>query len=263
NTSVTVTGGNGSFNNGSGQILAQNIATLALPNQAIDPSSAAYGTVNGGNGLNLSAQSVNNTGTWTLPGTTVNVSASQGISNSGTINQGSGTLALNGAVTNAGTVTAKDLTVNGSLANQAGGTVTANDAFTLNGSGTNAGTVQAVNALTISGSGYDNSNGVTKAGNGTPGTGNATINLTGDLSNAGGTLTAGNDLTITAANVINSGVSGPGTTTTTTSTVTNTGLALGEVVGSDIIVHTRLHGGQDQSCCFVFTYDNSQVTLAD
>lgn len=262
-TSVTVTGGNGSFNNGSGQILAQNIATLALPNQALDPSSAAYGTVNGGNGLNLSAQSVNNTGTWTLPGTTVNVSASQGISNSGTINQGSGTLALNGAVTNAGTVNAKDLTVNGSLANQAGATVTASDAFTLNGSGTNAGTVEAVNTLTVKGSSYDNSNGLTKAGSSASaaGQGNATINLTGDLTNAGGTLTAANDLSITAANVNNSTSSGT-TTTTTTTVINNTPLLMALVVGSDTLDYATLYGGENGFCCDIAKTPQT-VTLAD
>ncbi|WP_081259462.1 filamentous hemagglutinin N-terminal domain-containing protein [Burkholderia territorii] len=236
NTTVTVTGGNGTFDNTNGKILAQNIATLNLPNQTLDPSVASYGTVNGGNGLNLSAQSVSNSGTWTLPGTAVTVSATQGINNAGTINQGTGSLTLNGAVGNTGTVNGNDLTVNGSFANAASGTVTANDAFTLNGSGTNAGTVQAANALTISGSSYDNSRGTTKAGNSSSpvGSGNATINLSGDLGNAGGTLTATNDLSITANNVNNTAAASV-TTTTTTKTVDNAGLLMATQIGTETI----------------------------
>jgi filamentous hemagglutinin len=57
-----VTGGNGSFNNTAGQVLSQNVTTLALPNQSIDPSTAAFGTLNGGSGVNLSALVVNNAG---------------------------------------------------------------------------------------------------------------------------------------------------------------------------------------------------------
>lgn len=236
NTTVTVTGGNGSFDNTNGRILGQNVATLNLPNQTLDPSVASYGTVNGGNGLNLSAQSVSNSGTWTLPGTAVTVSATQGINNAGTINQGTGSLTLNGAVGNSGTVNGNDLTINGSLANAASGTVTANDAFTLNGSGTNAGTVQAANTLTISGSSYDNSGGTTKAGNSNslPGSGNATINLSGNLGNAGGTLTATNDLSITANNVNNSAAAAV-TTTTTTKTVDNAGLLTATPIGTETI----------------------------
>ncbi|WAS57123.1 filamentous hemagglutinin N-terminal domain-containing protein [Burkholderia ambifaria] len=236
NTTVTVTGGNGSFDNTNGRILGQNVATLNLPNQTLDPSVASYGTVNGGNALNLSAQSVSNSGTWTLPGTAVTVSATQGINNAGTINQGTGSLTLNGAVGNSGTVNGNDLTINGSLANAASGTVTANDAFTLNGSGTNSGTVQAANTLTISGSSYDNSGGTTKAGNSNSllGSGNATINLSGDLGNAGGTLTATNDLSITANNVNNSAAAAV-TTTTTTKTVDNAGLLTATPIGTETI----------------------------
>ncbi|AXL53218.1 filamentous hemagglutinin [Paraburkholderia caffeinilytica] len=264
-TNVTVSGGNGSFNNTSGQILAARNLSLSLLNQSVDPSASTFGTVNGGNALNLWAQAVNNSGTWTLPGTAVTVAASQGINNTGTINQGTGTLALNGAVNNSGTVTVQDLTINGSLANRANATVQANDALTLNGSGTNLGTVEAANTLTISGSSYDNSSGTTKAGNASSpsGSGNLNINLSGDLGNTGGTLTATNDLGITANNVNNSGVAGSSTTTTTTTTVNNTALALGLVVGTDTIDMASSYGPGDQkTCCNLASFGNS-VTLAD
>jgi filamentous hemagglutinin len=235
-TSVTVTGGDGSFNNTGGKILSYNVTTLALPNQRLDPSAATFGTVNGGNGLNLSALAVNNTGTWTLPATAVNVSATQDISNSGTINQGTGSLALAGQVTNTGTINGDDVTINGSLANQAGATVQASDAFTLNGSGTNAGTVEATNALSISGSAYDNSNGTTKAGNSSSaaGSGNLNVTLSGDLTNAGGTLTATSNASITAATTNNSAAS-TSTTTTTTTTVVNAPLLMSTVIGTETV----------------------------
>lgn len=264
NTTVTVTGGNGSFDNTNGKILAQNVATLNLPNQAVDPSAASYGSVNGGNGLNLSAQSVNNSGTWTLPGTAVTVSAASGINNAGTINQGAGSLTLNGAVGNTGTVNGNDLTINGSLANAASGTVTANDALTLNGSGTNAGTVQAANTLTISGTSYDNSNGTTKAGNSSSpaGSGNASIQLSGDLTNSGGSLTATNDLAITANNVINSSASGSGTTTTTTTTVNNSALTMALNVGNDTLDYYYLYAAENGFCCQLDQTPQT-VSLAD
>ncbi|WP_081060254.1 filamentous hemagglutinin N-terminal domain-containing protein [Burkholderia territorii] len=264
NTTVTVTGGNGSFDDTNGRILAQNVAMLNLPNQTLDPSVASYGTVNGGNGLNLSAQSVSNSGTWTLPGTAVTVSTTNGISNAGTINQGTGSLTLNGAVGNTGAINGNELTINGSLANAASGTVTANDAFTLNGSGTNAGTVQAANKLSISGTSYDNSNGTTKAGNANSpaGSGNASIQLSGDLTNAGGTLTATNDLAITANNVINSGATGSGTTTTTSKTVDNTALIMALGVGKDTLDYYYLYAAENGFCCEVDQTPQT-VSLAD
>ncbi|WP_244136727.1 filamentous hemagglutinin N-terminal domain-containing protein [Burkholderia vietnamiensis] len=232
-TTVTVTGGNGSFDNTAGKILAQNIATLNLPNQTLDPSTGILGTIDGTNGVNLSGLSVNNSGTWTLPARAVTVTAAQGITNAGTINQGTGSLTLNSTVGNTGTINGNDLTINGSLVNAASGTVSAN-ALTLNGSGTNAGLVQANNTLAISGTSYDNSGGTTRVGtnNGPAGSGNATINLSGDLGNAGGTLTATNDLTIAANNVNNSAAANI-STTTSTSTVINSPLLMSTVIGTE------------------------------
>ncbi|WP_254700422.1 beta strand repeat-containing protein [Trinickia violacea] len=266
NTSVTVTGGNGSFTNSNGQILGQNSVTLNLPNQAIDPSSSAFGTVNGGNAFNFSTQAINNSGTWTLPGTAVTVTASQGISNAGTITQGAGSLTLNGALTNSGSVTANDLTVNGSLANAAGATVQANDAFTLNGSGANAGTAEAVNSLNISGSSYDNSNGTTKAGNSSTaaGSGNLNINLSGDLTNAAGTLAATNNLAITANNVVNS-ASASATTSTTTTTVSNPTLLLETALGTDTTsslgINRGAQGGGQGSATIIQVSSTQNATL--
>jgi filamentous hemagglutinin len=259
---VNVTGADGSFRNANGKILGQNSVTLNLPQQTIDPSSPAFGTVNGGHALNLLAAAITNSGTWTLPGTNVTVSASQGIRNTGTIGQAAGSLAFNGAITNSGTIAAQDLTVNGSLANQVGATVQAGDAFTLNGSGTNAGTVEALNNLTITGTSYDNSNGTTKAGTGSAGIGNMAINLSGDLTNAGGTITATNDLTLSAANVINSGASGSGATTTTTTVLDNPALLMALLVGTDTLDTATIYGAENGFCCDI-TSTSQKVTLAD
>ncbi|MCC8395930.1 filamentous hemagglutinin N-terminal domain-containing protein [Paraburkholderia sp. MMS20-SJTR3] len=259
---VKVTGANGTFVNTNGQILGQNSVTLNLPQQTVDLSSATFGTVNGGNALNLSVAAIDNGGSWTLPGTKVTVSASQGITNTGTIGQAAGSLALNGAVANSGTIAAQDLTINGNLANQAGATVQAGDAFTLNGSGTNAGVVEALNSLTISGASYDNSNGTTRAGTGSAGSGNMVINLSGDLTNGGGSITATNDLTLTAANVINSGASGSGATTTTTTVIENPALLMALVVGSDTLDEATIYGAENGFCCDI-TSTPQKVTLAD
>uniref|UniRef100_UPI003BEF28AF two-partner secretion domain-containing protein n=1 Tax=Burkholderia arboris TaxID=488730 RepID=UPI003BEF28AF len=263
NTTVTVTGSNGSYENTNGKILAQNIATLNLPNQTLDPSAATFGTIDGTNGVNLSALAVNNSGTWTLPARAVTVSATQGISNAGTINQGTGSLTLGNALNNAGTINANDLTINGSLANQASGTVSANT-LTLNGSGLNRGTVQAANTLAITGASYDNTGATTKVGNSNSpaGSGNATLTLAGDLLNAGGSLTATNDLSITANNVQNSGVSGSGTTTTTSKTIDNAALTMALNVGTDTLDFYYLYAAENGFCCQV-DQTPQKVSLAD
>ncbi|CAE6845128.1 hypothetical protein R75461_07212 [Paraburkholderia nemoris] len=192
---VNVNGGDGSFTNTNGQILGQNSLTVNLPNQTVDPSAATFGTLNGGSAFDLSAQAISNSGAWVLPGTAVTVTTTQGL-------------------TNAGTITVNDLTIDGALANQAGATVQANDAFTLTGTGasTNAGTVEATNTLNITGASYDNSNGSTLAGNSSSpaGSGNLDLNLTGDLTNAGGTLNvyAGGNLTVNAPITYAQGVTG-------------------------------------------------------
>ncbi|WP_430230571.1 filamentous hemagglutinin N-terminal domain-containing protein [Paraburkholderia tropica] len=201
-----------------------------------------------------------------LPGTHVTISASQGITNSGTIGQGTGSLTLNGDLNNTGTVTAQGLTLNGNLTNAAGATVQANDSLALNGSGTNRGTVEAQNNLSINGASYDNSGATTRAGSasGTSGgVGNLNINVSGDLTNAGGTITATNDLSVNAARVVNSGSSGAGgATTTTTTTIDNPALLLSLALASTNIVTGSLTGGENGFCCDYSGWPVS-LTLAD
>ncbi|WP_321901086.1 endonuclease toxin domain-containing protein [Paraburkholderia tropica] len=263
---VTVTGGDGAFNNTNGQILGQNSLTLNLPQQNFDPSAASVGTLNGGNAFALSVAAISNGGTWTLPGTNVTISASQGITNSGTIGQGTGSLTLNGDLNNTGTVTAQGLTLNGNLTNAAGATVQANDSLALNGSGTNRGTVEAQNNLSINGASYDNSGATTRAGSASGasgGVGNLNINVSGDLTNAGGTIAATNDLSVNAARVVNSGSSGAGgATTTTTTTIDNPALLLSLALASTNIVTGSLTGGENGFCCDYSGWPVS-LTLAD
>ncbi|HZZ05726.1 filamentous hemagglutinin N-terminal domain-containing protein, partial [Paraburkholderia sp.] len=212
---VTVTGGNGTFNNAGGQILAQHNLTLNLLNQTFDPSAAASGTFNLDNALTINTLQLNNSGTWAMPGNSVSISATQGFSNSGTISKsGDITLSTNGTLTNSGTISAgNDVNLSGTIVNQAGATIHANEDINLNGATTNQGTVSAVRDVNLNGSSYDNSGASTAAGR------NLTANLSGDLTNVGGKITAQNDITINAADVNNSRA-GANTTTTTTSSTT-------------------------------------------
>ncbi|WP_157977930.1 putative toxin [Paraburkholderia kururiensis] len=218
---VTVNGGNGTFNNTNGQILAQHNLTLYLPNQAFDPSAAASGTLNLGNVLTINAQQLNNSGTWAMPGNNVSINAAQGFTNTGTISKsGDITLSTSGTLSNSGTITAgNNVNLSGTVVNQAGGTIHADNDVNLTGVATNAGTVSAVRDVNVNGSSYDNSGAVTAAGR------NFSANLSGDLANTGGTITAQNDVTINAANVLNNRAGANSTTTTSMgTTISATGL---------------------------------------
>ncbi|WP_230943498.1 filamentous hemagglutinin N-terminal domain-containing protein [Burkholderia cepacia] len=215
---VTVNGGNGTYDNTAGEILAQHDLTLNLPNQVFDPSAASAGTINLGNALTINAQQINNSGTWAMPGNSVSLNAAQGMTNTGTISKaGDITLSTNGTFTNSGTISSgNNVNLSGTVANQSGGTITANQDVNLAGVVTNAGTVSAVRDVNLSGSSYDNTGALTKAGR------NLNASLSGDLVNVGGTISAQNNVTINAANVNNSRAGGNSTSTTTSTTDINT-----------------------------------------
>ncbi|CAM2191698.1 filamentous hemagglutinin [Paraburkholderia kururiensis] len=249
---VTVNGGNGTFNNTNGQILAQHNLTLNLPNQAFDPSAAASGTLNLGNVLTVNAQQLNNSGTWAMPGNNVSINAAQGFTNTGTISKsGDITLSTSGTLSNSGTITAgNNVNLSGTVVNQAGGTIHADNDVNLTGVTTNAGTVSAVRDVNVNGSSYDNSGAVTAAGR------NFSANLSGDLANIGGTITAQNDVTINAANVLNSRAGANSTTTYSIGTTINAA-GLGAVLLSAPLGSLTLDDfrtGQDGS-----SVDNSAV----
>ncbi|MEK7898024.1 beta strand repeat-containing protein [Burkholderia contaminans] len=215
---VTVNGGNGTYDNTAGQILAQHDLTLNLPNQAFDPSAASAGAINLGNALTINAQQINNSGTWAMPGNSVALNAAQGMTNTGTISKaGDITLSTNGTFANSGTISSgNNVNLSGTVVNQSGGTISANQDVNLAGVVTNAGTVSAVRDVNLSGSSYDNTGALTKAGR------DLNASLSGDLVNVGGTISAQNNVTINAANVNNSRAGGNATSTTTSTTDINT-----------------------------------------
>lgn len=231
---VTVNGGSGSFDNTSGQILAQQNLTLNLPNQAFDPSAATAGTINLGNALSINAQQVNNSGTWAMPGNSVSLNTTQGLTNTGTISKsGDITLSTSGTLTNSGTISAgNNVNLSGTVLNQTGATITANQDVNLSGAVTNAGTVSAVRDVTLNGTSYDNSGATTKAGR------NVNANLSGDLANVAGTISAQHNVTINAANVNNSRAGGNATSTTTSTTDINTAGLGRELLASPIGTET-------------------------
>ncbi|KVQ47179.1 filamentous hemagglutinin [Burkholderia territorii] len=231
---VTVNGGNGTYDNTAGQILAQHNLTLNLPNQAFDPSAASAGTINLGNALTINAQQINNSGTWAMPGNSVALNAAQGMTNTGTISKaGDITLSTNGTLTNSGTISSgNNVNLSGTVVNQSGGTITANQDVNLAGVVTNAGTVSAVRDVNLSGSSYDNTGALTKAGR------DLNASLSGDLVNVGGTISAQNNVTINAANVNNSRAGGNSTSTTTTTTDINTAGLGPELLASPIGTET-------------------------
>ncbi|WP_063888328.1 filamentous hemagglutinin N-terminal domain-containing protein [Burkholderia ubonensis] len=206
--SLTINGGNGAFYNVGGQLLAQRNMGVSAVNTAFDPS---QGTISQGGFLTLTAGSIDVGGTWNFGGQGASVTGINGITNHGTITGTAPlTLATNGTFTNAGQLTGNDLTFNGTLNNVAGGVVHANNALTLNGETTNRGTVEAGNVLNVNGGNYDNQGATTQS------RGDANFNLGGTLLNTGGSIFAGRNIGITAAQVINDQTAPQGAVTTTT-----------------------------------------------
>lgn len=201
---LTVSGGNGSFNNAGGQILAANNATLNLQNQTIDGASN-QGTVNAGNQLTYNVGAVANTGVWTLGGKSTTINATSSISNTGSIQHaGDLTLSTPGAINNSGQIIAgNDLTASGGTINNAtGATLHADHDLSITGATTNRGTVEALNDIKIAGSGYDNASALTQANR------DVNVNVSGDVVNGGGTIGAKRDVNLTAGRVLNDAVGG-------------------------------------------------------
>ncbi|WP_052115913.1 hypothetical protein [Paraburkholderia xenovorans] len=211
NLSLTINGGNGSLNNAGGQLLAQDNLGLSAVNMALDPS---QGTISQGGQLSITAGSISVGGTWNYGGAGVTLDGLNGITNSGTITGTTPlTMSTGGTFTNYGQVSGSDVTFNGTLYNVANAVLGASDALTINGNVTNRGTVQAGNALTVTGGTYDNQGAATQS------QGNIAFNLSGTLLNTGGSIVAGNNISINAASVVNDQAAPSGATTTTTSIV--------------------------------------------
>ncbi|WP_232430705.1 filamentous hemagglutinin N-terminal domain-containing protein [Burkholderia ubonensis] len=221
--SLTINGGNGAFYNVGGQLLAQRNMGVSAVNTAFDPS---QGTISQGGFLTLTAGSIDVGGTWSFGGQGASVTGINGITNHGTITGTAPlTLATNGTFTNAGQLTGNDVTFNGTLNNVAGAVVHADNALTLNGETTNRGTVEAGNVLTVSGWNYDNQGATTQS------RGDVVFRLGGTLQNTGGSIFAGRNIGITAAQVINDQTAPQGAVTTTTQ-VSDPALLMSGLVGT-------------------------------
>ncbi|MFM0467709.1 two-partner secretion domain-containing protein [Paraburkholderia strydomiana] len=199
--SLTINGGNGSFYNPGGQLLAQRNMGISAMNMAFDPS---QGTISQGGQLSITAASISNTGTWNYGGQGVTLTGVYGINNYGTMTGTAPlTLSTNGTFTNSGQVTGSNVTFNGTLNNVAGAVMHASDSLTLNGTVTNRGTVESAGNLAFNGGGnYDNQYGLTQAN------GSIALNTGGTVYNTVGRITAGGNISITAGAVINDALQG-------------------------------------------------------
>ncbi|MCA8175127.1 filamentous hemagglutinin N-terminal domain-containing protein [Burkholderia multivorans] len=202
--SLTINGGNGAFYNAGGQLLAQRNMGISAVNMAFDPS---QGTISQGGNLSITAGYVNVGGTWNYGGQSVSLTGLNGITNDGTMTGTSPlTLTAGGSFENHGQVTGSDVTFNGTLKNAAGAVVHADNALTLNGDTTNRGTVEAGSLLTVNGGNYDNQGATTQS------KGDAVFHLGGTLQNTGGSVVAGNNVSISAGSVINDRMPSSGVT---------------------------------------------------
>ncbi|MHA7678613.1 two-partner secretion domain-containing protein [Cupriavidus sp. PET2-C1] len=251
---LSITGGNGSFNNAAGQILAGNSLSVNTPNQVFDPSAATTGVLNANATLTLAALAINNTGTWNVPGGNVVLNASQGITNTGTIQKsGDLTLATGGTLTNAGQiVSGSHLSLSaGALTNT--GTLHANGNLALGGNVANQGTAEALGNLTVTGGDYDNRGGTTQAG------GDIKVDISGTLNNIGSVIGANGNLHIAAGAVINDRTA-PVDAGSSTTKVVNDSLLNSTIIGS---YSPWLPGGSCDSCSAYVPGAISNITLAD
>ncbi|WER45125.1 filamentous hemagglutinin N-terminal domain-containing protein [Cupriavidus sp. WKF15] len=236
--SLTLTGGNGAFYNVNGNILAQRDLGISAVNMAFDPS---QGTINQGGRLNINAGSIYVSGTWNVGGQGATVNGIYGFTSAGTIDGSAPmTFSTNGTFANYGQISAGDLTVNGTLYNAGGATLHTSGNLTLNGSGTNRGTVESMGSLTINGGSYDNQLATTQAA------GNVTFNLGGVLQNTGGTIAAGNNVSIQAGSVVNDQTVPTGQQTTTT-WVSDPALLMSTPIGTRTVTTWVSTGGDSGS----------------
>ncbi|WP_244140581.1 filamentous hemagglutinin N-terminal domain-containing protein [Burkholderia sp. BCC1047] len=232
--SLTINGGNGAFYNAGGQLLAQRNMGISAVNMAFDPS---QGTISQGGNLSITAGYVNVGGTWNYGGQSVSLTGLNGITNNGTITGTSPlTLTAGGSFENHGQVTGADVTFNGTLNNAAGAVVHADNALTLNGDTTNRGTVEAGGVLTVNGGNYDNQGATTQS------KGDANFNLGGSLLNTGGSIFAGRNIGISAAQVINDQTAPQGAVTTTTQ-VSDPALLMSGSVGWVVVGYEDVKNG--------------------
>ncbi|WP_412770395.1 beta strand repeat-containing protein, partial [Ralstonia solanacearum] len=252
--SFTVTGSAGSFNNAGGQILAGNNLTLNTPNQAFDPSAATAGTLNANHTLTLSVQSINNTGTWNVQGSSVAIHAAQGIFNSGTIQKaGNLSLSTGGTLANSGQIVGgSNVALSaGTLTNT--GTIHADGNLALAGNIRNAGNVEALGGIAVTGSDYDNRGGKTQAN------GDIKFDIGGTLNNVGSVIGANGNVHIAAQNVINDRTA-PVDAGSSVSKVVNDALLNSTIIGS---YAPWVYGGSCDTCSAFVPGTPTNATIGD
>ncbi|PLZ00439.1 adhesin [Burkholderia sp. WAC0059] len=224
NIALTISGSGDAFNNAGGQLLAQGNLAIDAPNATLDMS---QGTISQAGQLALTVGTLDIAGTWDFGGTGVTVDALDGMVNNGTIDGSAPlTISTGGTFTNNGQVIGDGVTFNGTLDNAAGALLHASDDLAINGNVTNAGTVEAGGTLNVTGSAYDNQMGTTQA------VGDISFNLgSGTLQNTGGSIYAGNDITINAGTVINDQAAPTGSVTTTQA-ISDTSVLMSGSVGT-------------------------------
>jgi filamentous hemagglutinin len=251
--SLTINGGDGSFNNASGQLLAQRNMGISATNMAFDPS---QGTISQGGQLSITVALINNTGTWNYGGQGVMLTGLNGINNYGTMTGTAPlTLSTNGTFTNFGQVTGSDVTFNGTLNNVAGAVMHADGTLALNGNTTNRGTVEAGSVLSVTGGNYDNQGATTRS------QGDANFNIGGTLTNTGGSIFAGNNVNINAGAVVNDQTA-PGAPVVTTAQTTDPALLWSAVAGTET-VWSEHHVGTGDGGMTAVGSSTSTATLGD
>ncbi|SNU89485.1 two-partner secretion domain-containing protein [Pandoraea sputorum] len=217
--------------NGAGTVTTAGGELAATRNLAASMGAATFdvtgGALQAGGTMSITANVINNTGLLQLGGANTVLTGLASFLNSGTIqSNGALTLASNGWFTNIGSVVGgSDVTINAATINGVGATIHADRDLSLTRDVINSGLIEANRNLSATGGNFTNAGAKTQAA------GDITFSLPGTLNNIGGTIIAGNNLTVNAGAVINDQAAGSGLTTTN-SVITDPTLLWSGLVGS-------------------------------
>ncbi|MFK0379911.1 filamentous hemagglutinin N-terminal domain-containing protein [Pandoraea sp. NPDC090278] len=217
--------------NGAGTVTTAGGELAATRNLAASMGAATFdvtgGALQAGGTMSITANVINNTGSLQLGGANTVLTGLASFLNSGTIqSNGALTLASNGWFTNSGSVVGgSDVTINAATINGVGATIHADRDLSLTRDVINSGLIEANRNLSATGGNFTNAGAKTQAA------GDITFSLPGTLNNIGGTIIAGNNLTVNAGAVINDQAAGSGAVTTTT-TVVDPSLIWSAIIGT-------------------------------
>ncbi|WP_449412391.1 two-partner secretion domain-containing protein [Pandoraea soli] len=224
--------------NGAGMVTTAGGELAATRNLAASLGAASFdatgGALQAGGTLSLTANAIYNNGMLQIGGANTVLTGLSAFTNNGTIqSNGALTLASNGWFTNNGAVVGgSDVTINSALINGVGASIHAERDLALARDVINSGLLEANRNLSATGGNFTNAGAKTQAA------GNITFTLPGQLNNIGGTIIAGNNLTVNAGTVINDQAGGSGLTSSTT-TIVDPNLLWSGLVG------TRFWWGKD------------------